>query len=62
LEWTHPHITLSDGIGTNIGHGQIAFNVDNIFNHAYVIKQAGPFTNIQWALGREYGVKWTQNF
>jgi hypothetical protein len=63
LEWTHPHLTIDTGCGTKIGRrGQIAFTVDNIFNHAYVIKQAGPFTNIQWSLGREYGMKWTQDF
>jgi hypothetical protein len=62
LEWTHPHLTLGVGGGTKAGNGQVALTVDNIFNHAYVIKQAGPFTNIQWSLGREYGVKFTQNF
>jgi hypothetical protein len=59
---TRPHLTMGVGGGTKLGSAQMELTVDNIFNHAYVIKQAGPFTNIQWSLGRVYGVKFTQNF
>ncbi len=62
LEWSHPHLTIDSGYGFNIKGGQIAFTADNVFNHAYIIKQAGPFTNRQWSLGRQLGIKFTKNF
>ena len=56
------HTILNFGIGTTLGSSQIAFTVDNLLNHGYVIKEAGPFSDVEWGQGRSYGVKWTQNF
>ena len=56
------HTILNFGIGTTVGSTQIAFTVDNLLNHGYVIKEAGPFSDVEWGQGRAYGVKLTQNF
>jgi hypothetical protein len=56
------HTILNFGIGTTLGSTQIAFTVDNLLNHGYVIKQAGAFSDIEWGQGRAFGVKLTQNF
>ena len=61
--YTHPHLTFDTAIGTNLGrHFQAALVVDNLLNHAYIIKQAGLLTNTEWATGRMIGLKVTQNF
>jgi len=57
-----PHTILNVGVGTTFGSLQVALTVDNLVNHAYVIKQAGPFSDVEWGQGRTYGVKLTQNF
>jgi hypothetical protein len=59
---THPHTTFNMTVGHRGGSVDLAFVVDNILNHAYVIKQAGAFSDTQWAEGRSYGVKLTVNF
>ncbi|MDQ2688196.1 MAG: TonB-dependent receptor, partial [Armatimonadota bacterium] len=56
------HFIVDLGLGTKIGSGQVAFTVNNVVNHAYVIKQASPFSNVEWGQGRVYGLKLTQNF
>ncbi len=56
------HTILNFGIGTAVGSMQLAFTVDNFLNHGYVIKEAGPFSNVEWGQGRAYGVKLTQSF
>ena len=56
------HTILNFGIGATLGSAQIAFTVDNLLNHGYVIKEAGPFSDVEWGQGRSYGVKLTQNF
>lgn len=56
------HTILNFGIGTTFGTMQLAFTVNNLLNHGYVIKQAGPFSNVEWGQGRAYGVKLTQSF
>ena len=56
------HTILNFGIGTTLGSMQLAFTVDNLLNHGYVIKEAGPFSNVEWGQGRAYGVKLTQIF
>ena len=56
------HTILNFGVGTTVGSMQLAFTVDNFLNHGYVIKEAGPFSNVEWGQGRSYGVKLTQSF
>ena len=41
---------------------QLAFTVDNLLNHGYVVKQASAFSDVEWGQGRAYGVKLTQSF
>jgi hypothetical protein len=65
--FTDPHTTFDLDFGTRlwttrIGTGQIGFLVDNVLNHAYIIKYAGAFSGTEWAPGRAYGIKLTQNF
>ncbi len=62
-----PHITFDADVGsrlwrTHVGSGQLEFIVSNILNHPYVIKEASPFSQTQWAVGRTVGVKLTQTF
>jgi len=56
------HTILNLGIGTTLGSMQLAFTVNNLLNHGYVIKEAGPFSDVEWGQGRAYGVKLTQSF
>jgi len=56
------HTILNFGVGTTLGSMQVAFTVSNLLNHGYVIKEAGPFSNVEWGQGRAYGVKLTQSF
>ncbi len=56
------HTILNFGVGTTLGTMQIAFTVNNLLNHGYVIKQAGPFSNVEYGQGRAYGIKLTQSF
>jgi len=57
-----PHFIFNAAIGVPLKHGQIAFTCNNIANHGYILKQAGPFTDTEWGQGRTLGVKLTQNF
>ncbi len=57
------HLILDTGVGTDIFRGgQLAFTANNIFDHPFIVKEAGPFTDTQWALGRQLGVKLTLDF
>ena len=56
------HTILNFGVGTNFGSMQLAFTVNNLLNHGYVVKQASAFSDVEWGQGRAYGVKLTQNF
>ena len=56
------HTILNFGVGTTFGTMQLAFTVDNLLNHGYIIKQASAFSDIEWGQGRAYGVKLTQSF
>ncbi len=56
------HTILNFGVGTTFGSMQLAFTVNNLLNHGYVIKEAGPFSDVEWGQGRAYGVKLTQSF
>ncbi len=57
-----PHTTLNVTVGGRRGPVELAFLVTNVLNYAYVIKQASPFSNTQWAPGRTFGVKLTLSF
>jgi hypothetical protein len=57
-----PHTTLDFTIGGHRGPVELAFLVSNVLNYAYVIKQASPFSNTQWAPGRTFGAKLTLSF
>ena len=59
---TEPHTTLNVTIGGHRGPLELALLVNNVFNYAYIIKQAGVFSNTQWAPGRTFGVKATLSF
>jgi len=62
-ERTHPHISFDTAYGFKLTHTyDVAFTVSNIFNHAYIIKQAGEFSDTEWAPGRAYGIRFTKNF
>jgi hypothetical protein len=61
--FTHPHITLDTSLGFKATHSyEAAFVVSNIFNHAFIVKQAGEFSDTEWSQGRSYGVRLTKNF
>ena len=57
-----PHTTLNFTVGGKHGPLELAFLVNNILNYAYIIKQAGAFSNTQWAPGRTFGAKVTLSF
>lgn len=59
---THPHLTFNLAAGRQIGGVDVAFIIDNMLNHAYIIKQASVFSDTQWAQGRSYGLKLTMKF
>jgi hypothetical protein len=56
------HFIVNAAVGFPLKHGQIAFTCNNIANHGYILKQAGPFTDTEWGQGRTLGIKITQNF
>ncbi|MBV9848661.1 MAG: TonB-dependent receptor plug domain-containing protein [Armatimonadetes bacterium] len=57
-----PHTTLNFTVGGHRGTTEVALVVNNVLNYAYIIKQAGVFSNTQWAPARTFGVKLTQSF
>lgn len=59
---THPHLTFNATAGRHLGSIDVAFVIDNILNHAYIIKQASVFSDTEWAQGRSYGLKLTMKF
>jgi hypothetical protein len=61
--FTHPHLTFDTSYGFKATHSiDATFVVGNIMNNAYIIKQAGEFSDTEWAPGRTYGFRITQNF
>ena len=57
-----PHFIFNAAFGLPLKHGQIALTCDNIANHGYILKQAGPFTDTEWGQARTLGMKLTENF
>jgi hypothetical protein len=62
-DWTHPHLSVDTSYGFKITHSyEVAITVANIFNHAYIVKQAGLFSDTEWAPGRSLGIRLSKNF
>jgi len=57
-----PHLTIDLGGGFSIRNTDIAMTVDNLANHFYIVKEATPFSDVQWSRGRIFTLKITQNF
>jgi hypothetical protein len=61
--FTHPHLSFDTSYGFKATHSvDVALLVGNLLNNAYIIKQAGEFSDTEWAPGRTYGVRLTKNF
>jgi hypothetical protein len=62
-EWTHPHLTFDSSYGFKITHTyDVTLTMANMLNHAYIIKQAGEYSDTEWSPGRTYGIRLTKNF
>ena len=57
-----PHFIINLIVGHKHRNLNVDLTVDNLLNHPYVIKEASPFTDLEYGEGRSVGFKITQTF